>query len=87
MKVYVLIERDYNYDSGEENTSFVDGVYVTKEKAIKRMAEEIKNNIENFGFVEDADNVLYSDTKTLFWSYQENWNNYIEFEIIESEVE
>ena len=87
MKVYVLIERIYNYDSGEENTSFIDGVYATKEKAIEEMTKEIQNNIENFGFIEDTDNALYTDRKTLFWSYQENWNNYIELEIIESEVQ
>ena len=87
MKVYVLVERIYNYDSGEENTSFVDGVYSSKEKAREKMQEEIRHNIEDFNFIEDTDNRITENTKIIFYDYQENWQNYIEFEIIESEVE
>lgn len=87
MKVYVLIERIYNYDSGEENTSYIDGVYSSKEKAMKKMQKEIKHNIKDFNFVEDTDNKITQNTKIIFYDYQENWQNYIEFEIIESEVE
>ena len=86
MKVYILLERLYNYDSGEESTSFVDGVYSTKEKAIQKMYEEIQHNIEDFNFVEDTDNITKEDFKILFYDYQENWNNYIEFEIIEEVI-
>lgn len=87
MKVYVLVERIYNYDSGEENTSYIDGVYNTKQKALDKMQEEIKHNINDFNFVEDTDNKITQNTKIIFYDYQENWQNYIEFEIIESEVE
>lgn len=87
MKVYVLIERIYNYDSGEENTSYIDGVYNTKQKALDKMQEEIKHNINDFNFVEDTDNKITQNTKIIFYDYQENWQNYIEFEVIESEVE
>lgn len=87
MKVYVLVERIYNYDSGEENTSYIDGVYSEKEDCKKKMQEEIKLNLENFEFVEDSDNATKEDFKILFYNYQENWQNYIEFEVIESEVE
>lgn len=87
MKVYVLVERIYNYDSGEENTSYIDGVYSSKEKAMKKMQKEIKNNMEDFNFVEDTDNKITQNTKIIFYDYQENWQNYIEFEVIESEVE
>ena len=87
MKVYVLIERIYNYDSGEENTSYIDGVYNTKQKALDKMQEEIKHNINDFEFVEDTDNEQKKDFKILFYNYQENWQNYIEFEVVESEVE
>ena len=87
MKVYILIERIYNYDSGEENSSYVDGVYDSKEKARQRMQEEIKHNINDFNFVEDTDNKITQNTKIIFYDYQENWQNYIEFEVIESEVE
>ena len=87
MQVYILIERIYNYDSGEENSSYVDGVYDSKEKARQRMQEEIKHNINDFNFVEDTDNKITQNTKIIFYDYQENWQNYIEFEVIESEVE
>lgn len=87
MKVYVLIERIYNYDSGEENTSYIDGVYSSKEKAMEKMQKEIKNNMEDFNFVEDTDNKITQNTKIIFYDYLENWQNYIEFEVIESEVE
>ena len=87
MKVYVLVERIYNYDSGEENTSYIDGVYNTKQKALDKMQEEIKHNIEDFNFVEDTDNKITQNTKIIFYNYQENWQNYIEFKVIESEVE
>ena len=86
MKVFVLIERIYNYDSGEENTSWIDGIYYKKEDCKKRLNEEIKHNIEDFEFIEDTDNTLKEDYKILFYNYQENWNNYIELEIIEEEV-
>lgn len=86
MKVFILIERIYNYDSGEENTSWIDGIYYKKEDCKKRLNEEIKHNIEDFEFVEDTDNTLKEDYKILFYNYQENWNNYIELEIIEEEV-
>ena len=87
MKVYVLIERVYNYDSTENITSYIDGVYYKKEDCKKKMQEEIKHNLEDFGFVEDTDNATKENYKILFYDYQENWQNYIEFEIIESEVE
>ena len=87
MKVYVLIERICNYDSGEENTSYIDGVYSSKEKAKEKMQEEIRHNIEDFNFIEDTDNRITENTKIIFYDYQENWQNYIEFEIVESEVE
>lgn len=86
MKVFVLIERIYNYDSGEENKSWIDGIYYKKEDCKKRLNEEIKHNIKDFEFVEDTDNTLKEDYKILFYNYQENWNNYIELEIIEEEV-
>jgi len=87
MKVYVLIERLYNYESGEEDTSFIDGVYTTKEKAENNMKKRIKDYVENFDFLEDEYNTQETSCKVLFYDFQENWNNHIEIEIIESEVE
>lgn len=87
MKVYVLIERIYNYDSlGDEYSSWIDGAFYKKEDCKKKMQEEIKHNIQDFDFVEDTDNKIKEDYKILFYGYQENWNNYIEFEIIEEDL-
>ena len=85
-KVYILLEKVFNYDAGENIDSCIDGVYNTKEKAIKQMQEEIKHNIEDFSFVEDTDNATKELNKILFYDYQENWQNFIEFEIIDKEI-
>lgn len=86
MKVYILLEKVFNYDSSENIDSYIDGVYCTKEKAIQAMNEEIKHNIKDFDFIEDTDNTTKELIKILFYDFQENWQNYIEFEIIEKEV-
>ncbi len=85
MKIYILLEKIFNYDGMENTDSYVDGVYYTIDKAIEAMQKEIEHNVNNFGFVEDTDNTK-KYTKILFRDYQENWQNYIEFEIIEKEV-
>ena len=50
------------------------------------MQKEIEHNMEEFNFVEDTENQLKELEKTIFYDYQENWQNYIEFQIIEKEV-
>ena len=85
-KVYIWLEKVFNYDASENIDSYIDGVYNTKEKAIKQMQKEIKHNIEDFDFVEDTDNATKELNKILFYDYQENWQNHIEFEIIEKEI-
>lgn len=85
-KIYILLEKVFNYDASENIDSYIDGVYSTKEKAIKAMKKEIKHNIEDFDFIEDTDNTTKELSKILFYGYQENWQNYIEFEIIEKEI-
>lgn len=85
-KVYILLEKVFNYDGMENTDSYIDGVYSTKEKAIKAMQKEIKHNIKDFNFIEDTDNSTKEYSKILFYDYQENWQNYIELEIIEKEV-
>ena len=85
-KEYILLEKVFNYDASENIDSYIDGVYNTKEKATKQMQEEIKHNIEDFDFVEDIDNATKKLNKILFYNYQENWQNHIEFEIIEKEI-
>ena len=36
-KVYILLEKVFNYDASENIDSYIDGVYNTKEKAIKQI--------------------------------------------------
>ena len=86
MDVYILKENIFNYNSGEKPTSQILGVYKNIKKAEEERQKEIENNIQNFGFVEDLQNDNIFIIKTIFWSYQENWQNYIEYEIIKSEV-
>lgn len=86
MKVYVLLEKVFNYDGMENTDSYIDGVFDNIEKARLKMKKEMQHNIKDFSFVEDTDNILKNDFKILFYDYQENWNNYIQFEIVEKEV-
>lgn len=84
-KVYILLETFYNYDSGEETKSVVCGVYESEEKAKKLLNIYVNDNVENFGFVKDEQEE--TESTIIFWNYQENWNNYIEYEIIEKIIE
>ena len=86
MKVYVLIEKNYNYDC-EDPTSEVVGIYKNIWKAETERQKLIQDNVNNFDFVRDSQNKNeLLGTETIFYNYQENWNNYIEFEIVEKEV-
>lgn len=90
MKVFVLKEIYYNYDVGLENTCNID-VFTTKEKAIEKRRKLIIDNTLNYNYIIDEDlrkkNHKNLKLITLFYDFQENWQNYIEFEIEEKEVE
>lgn len=86
MKVYVLLEKVFNFDGMENIDSYIDGVFDSLEKAKIQMQKEIEHNMEEFNFVEDTENQLKELKKTIFYDYQENWQNYIEFKIVEKEV-
>lgn len=86
MKVYVLLEKVFNFDGMENIDSYIDGVFDSLEKAKIQMQKEIEHNIKEFNFVEDTENQLKELEKTIFYGYQENWQNYIKFQIIEKEV-
>lgn len=87
MKIYILLEKVFNYDGMENTDSYIDGVFENLEKAKKAMENEINHNIKDYNFIEDTDNELKELNKIIFYDYQENWQNYIEFEIIEKGVE
>ena len=87
MKVYILFEEVFGT---EEKYTEILGAYTTKEKAIEQLKKIIDNNIKHNNFVLDEMNnhkpeALQNHT-IIFYDYQENWNNYIEYIIIEKEV-
>lgn len=86
MKVYVLVEQVY--PACETAYNEVIGVYKDLKKAIEKKKEVIKEDIKNFDFIEDIENVEHPlAISRIFQGFQENWDNYIEYRIVESEVE
>lgn len=86
MKVYVLVEQVY--PAHETVYNEVIGVYENLQKAIEKKKEEIKENIKYFDFIEDVENIKNPlAISRIFQGFQENWDNYIEYRIIEKEVE
>lgn len=86
MKVYILLEQVF--PQCEEPYSEILGVFQNREDAEKERQKTIQDNIDNFDFVRDENenkNILNSEI--IFFGYQENWDNYIEYQIIEKEVE
>ena len=79
MKVYILTQ--YTREDYEEPFCDIVGVYKNKEEAEKEKQNLINDNIQNFDFVIDKE---YENR--IFWRFQENWQNYIEFDIIEKEI-
>ena len=81
----VLLEEVY--PQCENPYSEIIGAYKTIKEAQKEQENTIQDNIENFGFVRDenASKSFKNDT-IIFYNYQENWDNYIEYRIIEKEV-
>ena len=82
MKVYILIEQVYRIDT--DNGAEIIGVYKDKTEAEKKQDKLIKYNVENWDFIEDKQE--NKNCKILFYLEDENWDNYIEYRIIESEV-
>ena len=85
MKIYILLEKVF--PQCEAPYTEIIGVYKNINNAQKEQEKIINDNIENFNFVKDenASKVFKNDT-IIFYSYQENWDNYIEYKIIEKEV-
>ena len=86
MEVYILLEKIFNYDGMENTDSYIDGVFKDLNDAKITMQNEIENNIKEYNFIEDTDNEIKELNKIIFYDDQENWQNYIEFEIIKKEV-
>lgn len=71
-----------------ESTNIV-GLYDSKEKAIKKAKELIKESMEEDNYVLDVenDNIEKDNYVIMFWENQENWNCYYEIYIKEIGVE
>lgn len=76
-RIYILVQKFYLNDTQENDFEIV-GAYVKFSEAKEELEKIKKDNIENYGFVQDNDNKWI-----IFQEYQENWNNYIEYDIID----
>ena len=81
-KIYVLYEEVF--PTCENAYTEIIGVYKNKEKAIQETKKIIKDNLENYDFVED--NESEENLKRIFLNIQENWDYYIEYHIIEKNI-
>ena len=79
-KIYILVQKFYLNDTQENDFEIV-GVYAKFTEAKEELEKIKKDNIENYGFVQDNDNKWI-----IFQEYQENWNNYIEYNIIDKTI-
>lgn len=88
MKVYTLLLNVFN---PEETYAEIVCVCDSREKAVERRKQIIVSDMAvdtGFNFMIDNDTKdLNADLVRLFYGYEENWNNYEELEIVESEVE
>lgn len=76
-RIYILVQKFYLNDTQENDFEIV-GAYAKFSEAKEELEKIKKDNIENYGFVQDNDNKWI-----IFQEYQENWNNYIEYNIID----
>lgn len=79
MKVYILIEQVF--PQCESPYFEVLRTYQNPWQAEEEKQKAIQDNVNNFNFVIDEE-----DKNRIFLEFQENWDNYIEYKIIESEV-
>lgn len=76
-KIYILVQKFYLNDTQENDFEIV-GAYAKLSEAKEELEKIKKDNIKNYGFIQDNDNKWI-----IFKGYQENWDNYIEYDIIE----
>lgn len=81
--VYVLTEKELDYDYGGDPWFGVLGVFGNLEDAKKVMMEEFEEEKENFDMVEYCGNKTDDMKKVLFYGEHGNWEHYIELEIKE----
>lgn len=79
MKIYILIE--HVFEPCNESYINIIGAFNTLEKAENRKNKIIKENIKNYDFIMDN-----QSKNRIFNTFQENWENYIEYYLEEKEV-
>lgn len=88
--VYILVLSNYGELESECPHDDIIGVYDTFEKAKSEMRGLLLIDIKDFNYVYDEDNfneILVDDTIRVFKNYQDNWNCYSEYRILEKVVE
>lgn len=80
-RIYILIQKFYLNDTQENDFEIV-GSYANFTKAKEKLEKIKKDNIGNFGFIQDI-----NDKWIIFQEYQDNWNNYIEYDIIDQIID
>lgn len=82
MKIYIL--QEFGYSSCDETYADIIGAYTNKIDAEKKQNELIQDNIENYDFVRDEET---HKRPIIFFKFQENWDEYIEYNITETEIQ
>ena len=89
MKLFLVYFSYYGEILGEiGNATSIEGVFKTREEAERLRENLIKEDIEN-GWIIDKEvenDYLSKDIVIMFWTEQENWDNYYEICIKELEV-
>ena len=98
MKVYIVLEENYNMLLNECDASYIYGVYDNKQKAIERLLKEIEHQKNNYNavvdeesdidkYVENIKNDYFRGGIILFSGYQENWDFYSVIMIKEEKIQ
>lgn len=87
--MYLLYESLYGDLLCDCQSACIVGLYDSKEKAIERAKEIIKEDVEQNEYVLDElyDDFNDCDYVRLFWNRQENWNCYYEIFIKKMDLE
>lgn len=85
-KVYILTELTDNKDMQEDNYKSIIGVYENIDTARKQRDNLIEHSVNNENFVKDIFAEEFDESRIIFYGYVENWNNYIEYDIVEKEI-
>lgn len=85
-KVYILTELTDNKDMQEDNYKSIIGVYENIDTARKQRDNLIEHFVNNENFVKDIFDEKFGENRIIFYGYVENWNNYIEYDIVEKEI-